>query len=264
MLTDEDRTNRHSEQNLRQDILLWHAWGALSGTHRGTVNNRMKNNFRAAPLLIAALSLPALAGCSSSSSGSDSLEPYYPEPRPPQECRALLNQTMGHVRAGENSNRVNEEVALLSEACPSEMDVFTSYAASSDMPFDVYCDEISDSTAPEVLIMLRQDGHCKDGTAPGAAPARGWPEGGIGWDSALDYAGTYQRICGPVKSLRNTYDGAFVNVGQDYPDPGRFTFIMWGVQLDPIASGTTVCAAGNIYLYDGVAQMEPAQLETWK
>lgn len=224
----------------------------------------MKNSIQAATLLIAALSITVLAGCSSSSRSSDSLERYYPEPRPRQECRELLNQTMGHVRAGEHSDRVNDEVALLSEACPSEMDVFTSYAASSDMPFDVYCDEIADSTDPEALVMLRQDGHCKDRTAPGAVPAGGWPEGGIGWDSARDYAGTYQRICGPVTSLRNTYDGAFVNVGLDYPDPGRFTFIMWGVQLDPIASGKTVCAAGNIYLYDGVTQMEPAQLETWK
>ncbi|MCC3280709.1 hypothetical protein LJ754_16300 [Arthrobacter sp. zg-Y40] len=225
----------------------------------------MKKNFPAAPLLLAALSVTALAGCSSSSSSSDSLEPYYPEPRPPQECRTLLNQTMDHVRAGERSDRVNDEVALLSEVCPSEMDVFTSYAASSDMPFDVYCNEIASSTDPEALVMLRQDGHCKGGTAPGAVPAGGWPQGGLGWDSARDYAGTYQRICGPVTSVRNTYDGGFVNVGLDYPDTGRFTFIMWGVQLEAIAPGTTVCAAGNIYLYEGgVAQMEPAELETWK
>lgn len=225
----------------------------------------MKNFHRAASLLIGAVSLTALTCCSPPTSSS--LEPYYPEPRPPQECRALLNQTMTHVRAGENSDRVNDEVALLSEVCPSEMDVFTSYASSSNMPFDTYCDDIADRTHPDALVMLRQDGHCKGGSAPGAVPAGGWPDGGLGWDSAPAYAGTYQRVCGPLTSMRNTVDGAFVNVGLDYPDPGRFTFILWGYEAQSLPATAVVCAAGTIYMYEGTTgQMElssPDQLEIW-
>lgn len=102
---------------------------------------------------------------------------------------------------------------------------------------------------------------------PAAAAEEIQPGGGIPWNQAVDYAWTAQRVCGPVTSLRNTYDGAFVNVGLDYPDSRRFTFIMWGFQLEPVASGATVCATGNIHLYEGVAQMElgsPTELEIWK
>ena len=71
----------------------------------------------------------------------------------------------------------------------------------------------------------------------------------------------------PSRASGNTCDGAFVNVGLDHPDSRRFTFIMWGFQLEPVASGTTACATGNIHLYEGVAQMElgsPAEPKIWK
>ena len=67
--------------------------------------------------------------------------------------------------------------------------------------------------------------------------------------------------------MRKTYDGAFVNVGRDYPDAGRFTFVLWGYELQPLPANATVCAAGNIYMYEGTTtQMEPGspeQLEIW-
>ncbi len=105
--------------------------------------------------------------------------------------------------------------------------------------------------------------------AQAAPPAPvGWPEGGLGWDQAGSYAGTYQRVCGPLISMRNTYDGAFVNVGRDYPHPGRFTFILWGYELQPLPRGATICASGSIYIYEGTtAQIElgsPAELEIWE
>lgn len=105
--------------------------------------------------------------------------------------------------------------------------------------------------------------------AQDARPASvGWPEGGLGWDQAGEYAGTYQRVCGPLTSMRNTYDGAFVNVGRDYPHSGRFTFILWGYELQPLPRGATICASGSIYIYEGTtAQIElgsPAELEIWE
>ncbi|MGA1827541.1 hypothetical protein [Microbacterium sp.] len=68
-------------------------------------------------------------------------------------------------------------------------------------------------------------------------------------------------------SARQTDDGTFVNVGQDYPSADRFTFIFWDLSLDPIDAGATLCGSGEIYLYDGVAQMEmgdPGALEIWR
>ena len=65
--------------------------------------------------------------------------------------------------------------------------------------------------------------------------------------------------------MRNTVDGAFVNVGLDYPNPARFTFILWGYEAQPLPATAVVCASGTIYIYEGTtAQMElssPDQLE---
>lgn len=90
----------------------------------------------------------------------------------------------------------------------------------------------------------------------------------MGWDVAHQYAGTVQRVCGPLMSVRETGDGTFVNVGRDYPSADRFTFIFWDIYLQPIPSGSVICGTGEIYLYEGVvAQMEmwdPAALEIWR
>jgi len=95
-----------------------------------------------------------------------------------------------------------------------------------------------------------------------------YPEGGMGWDVARQYAGTVQRVCGPLMSVRETADGTFVNVGRDYPSADRFTFIFWDTYLQPIPSDAMVCGTGEIYLYEGVvAQIEmwdPAALEIWR
>lgn len=105
--------------------------------------------------------------------------------------------------------------------------------------------------------------------APAAPPAPDpYPEGGMGWDVARQYAGTVQRVCGPLMSIRETGDGTFVNVGRDYPSADRFTFIFWDIYLEPIPPDAMICGTGEIYLYEGiVAQMEmwdPTELEIWR
>lgn len=90
----------------------------------------------------------------------------------------------------------------------------------------------------------------------------------MGWDVARQYAGTVQRVCGPLMSVRETSDGTFINVGRDYPSADRFTFIFWDMYLEPIPSDAVVCGTGEIYLYEGVvAQIEmwdPSALEIWR
>jgi hypothetical protein len=60
-------------------------------------------------------------------------------------------------------------------------------------------------------------------------------------------------------------DDVFLNLGRDYPDPKRFQIVVWDIGgLEPIASGTTLCTAGQVTLYQGVAQIEltdPGQIE---
>lgn len=95
-----------------------------------------------------------------------------------------------------------------------------------------------------------------------------WPDGGLGWDEAYEYVGTWQRVCGPIRSVRGADYGVFINIGRDYPSSNRFTFVLWGDWwLDPIPSDAVVCASGQIYLYDGaITQMEiahPSDLEIW-
>ncbi len=69
-------------------------------------------------------------------------------------------------------------------------------------------------------------------------------------------------------SIRGTEDGVFVNVGQDYPSSERFTFVIWGDWwLDRIPDDAVLCATGEIYLYDGVGQIElgdPGEIEIWR
>ena len=82
------------------------------------------------------------------------------------------------------------------------------------------------------------------------------PGGGIAWDEAANYAGTTQRVCGPFAGSGNSDNDVFLNLGRDYPDPERFQILIWGIgSVEPIAIGATVCASGEVALYNGVAEM---------
>lgn len=139
------------------------------------------------------------------------------------------------------------------------LDLLESYGECDGQPLaDRY--EVADTPAVE-LAAPTQD--------PGSIADRAWPgEPAIGWSEAGEHAGTVQRVCGPLMSVRETDAGTFVNVGQDYPSVDRFTFVLWNVYLDSVGSGATTCGTGEIYLYDGVvAQMElqdPRALEIWR
>jgi hypothetical protein len=104
-----------------------------------------------------------------------------------------------------------------------------------------------------------------------AAPAplvESQPGGGIAWSDATDYAGTSQRVCGPLAGSGNSDDDVFLNLGRDYPDTERFQIVVWDIGgLDPIAYGATLCTAGTITLYEGVAQIElsdPGSIEIYE
>ena len=100
-----------------------------------------------------------------------------------------------------------------------------------------------------------------------AASAPLWPGGAaVPWNDAITLAGTAQRVCGPLASIRGDDSGVYLNIGRDYPDAARFTIVFWDVAwVDPIARGTVVCASGTIVSYGGVAQIHtyPENVEIW-
>jgi len=90
-----------------------------------------------------------------------------------------------------------------------------------------------------------------------APPAESQPGGGISWNEAAEYAGTTQRVCGPLAGGGNSDDDVFLNLGRDYPDIGRFQIVVWDIgSLESIAGGATLCTSGPITLYEGVPQIE--------
>ena len=209
----------------------------------------------------AVIAAVALTGCAATAGGSSST---YTAPN----CSRLLTAAVAYERSGIGD--IDSTLQALSENCSDEYEIAVDYISNSiDSEFRIdSCDELLGYGArPEAVELLEQDGWCSFGeSAPDPGPA--WPDGGLGWDEARAHAGTVQRVCGPLMSARQTDDGTFVNVGQDYPSADRFTFIFWDIYLEPIEPGATVCGSGEIYLYDGVvAQMEmwdPGELEIWR
>ena len=94
------------------------------------------------------------------------------------------------------------------------------------------------------------------------------PGGGLSWDEAAGEVGSFQRVCGPLATIRNSSDDVFLNIGRDYPDSSRFTIVVWDIGgIESIAAGTTVCAEGPISVYNGVAQIElrsASDVELWE
>jgi len=210
--------------------------------------------------LIAMVVISTVAGCTSTSGyRSDQVE----EPR----CEDLLAAAVQFERAG--AGDIDSVLEALTDSCSDEYEIAVGYISNStDSEFQIEsCQELIDyGVRQESVELLAQDGTCRS-DAPEIQEASLWPEGGLGWDQAAAHAGTVQRVCGPLASARSTEDGTFLNVGRDYPSADRFTFIFWDIFLDPIESGATVCGSGDIYLYEGVAQMEmwdPTALEIWR
>ncbi|KQM83422.1 hypothetical protein ASE68_09490 [Agromyces sp. Leaf222] len=178
-------------------------------------------------------------------------------------CDEMLDALVAHERTG-SSTDVNDEYAWMSENCGETFEILTEYVSmkSSAESFGVdSCASHEEYISMDAIRLLYEDGLCS-GTADAAArapdaPAVQQPGGGIAWNEAGDYAGTTQRVCGPLAGGGNDYDDVFLNLGRDYPDPERFQIVIWDIGgLEPIDGGRTLCTKGLITLYNGVAQIE--------
>lgn len=213
-----------------------------------------------------ALLLPLLvAGCSTygdRTSSSDSLDSV--------DCRQTFESALALERQGDTSRNLLDKVDAMYKSCPDEYKIYTDYIEIVIGTIEQGMQSCDHWRTPEIgeesVRLLREDGLCS--FEPVAPPKPTWPDGGLGWDEARSYAGSWQRVCGPLKSVRALDYGLFVNIGLDYPSNDRLTFVIWGDWwLESIPASSTICASGNIYLYEGVvAQIElghPNELEIW-
>jgi hypothetical protein len=97
----------------------------------------------------------------------------------------------------------------------------------------------------------------------------------INWADAFDYVGELVILCGPVVdsyfAASSNGQPTFLNIGREYPDPDRFTALIWGRNLesfpfnpDVYYLGKTVCIKGVIEEYEGILEIEvrrPDQIE---
>ena len=97
----------------------------------------------------------------------------------------------------------------------------------------------------------------------------------INWNEADGYIGEFVTVCGPVVSayFATSTNGqpTFLNVGKEYPDPERFTALIWGRDLenfpfnpDEYYFGKTICIQGFVEEYKGTLEIEVTDPEQIK
>lgn len=209
------------------------------------------------PLLVAGCS--SYSGATSRSNSSTSVN-----------CFQTYESALTLERQGDTSRNLLDKVDAMYKSCPDEYKIYTDYNEIVIGTIEQGVQGCDHWRTPEIgdesVRLLQEDGLCS--VEPAAPSKPTWPDGGLGWDETRSYAGSWQRVCGPLKSIRTLDYGLFVNIGQDHPSNDRFTFVIWGDWwLDPIPASSIICASGNIYVYEGiVAQIEldhPNELEIW-
>lgn len=90
-----------------------------------------------------------------------------------------------------------------------------------------------------------------------ACQSQGEDPGIVRWDDAESWVGKSVVVCGPLRGVGETDGATFLNLGVDYPDPDRFTIVIWEDGLDiNVDQGGRLCSSGEVSRYEGVLQME--------
>jgi hypothetical protein len=211
----------------------------------------------ASPILIAVpMTVLLLTSCSNYGGSNNRSEPSI-------TCDDVLSTVVHRERTGDTAGAINSEIDWLSRNCSATYDIFVDYASAKGMAEQFgpdTCDSLTQHIGRESIALLSEDGLCSGGSTGSLADApdvESQPAGGIAWDKTVKFAGTTQRVCGPLAGTGTSNDDVFLNLGRDYPDPERFQIVIWDVGgVEPIPYGTTLCTSGQITLYKGVAQIE--------
>lgn len=172
--------------------------------------------------LTAAMCLSACSSIASTSADRSS--------SPGRTCADLLSQARSLEQSGNTGDgRLDSTLDSLGANCDDEYSSSIEEVTGNSLPSDEQEDPASDAI----------------------------PSGALSWTDAVDEIGTVQQVCGPLMSIRTSADDVFVNIGRDYPDPSRFTIVLWDVGgVQDVTPGATVCTEGRISSYKGVAQIE--------
>lgn len=84
------------------------------------------------------------------------------------------------------------------------------------------------------------------------------------WYNSRERVGSHGTIAGPVASVAYLDNRVMVNIGADYPDPGRAQVVIWAEQVSDFQDilndidhgGAWVAVSGQIRAYDGVAEID--------
>jgi len=93
------------------------------------------------------------------------------------------------------------------------------------------------------------------------------PPGSISWSEAKYHIGERTTVCGPVVDATwasgSNGKPTFLNLGKPYPDPDRFTVVIWIQNRGNFPQapedyylGKTICVTGLITEYSGIAEIE--------
>jgi hypothetical protein len=179
--------------------------------------------------------------------------PYWMRSR----CAKLLDRAF---QLEPTSNpQINPLLDFMGDRCPAHYEVFTDYVSVKGMAEQFGRDKCTDLLQYRIhriaIAYLREDGYC---TRSGWSSREVAPRStAISWREAGSHVGTNQRVCGPLVGTGSSTDDVFWNLGRNYPDPGRFTIVLWDVgSADAPPLGRTLCVTGRITSYRGVPQIE--------
>jgi hypothetical protein len=111
---------------------------------------------------------------------------------------------------------------------------------------------------------------------PVATPAPRCGDNAISWSNASTHVGERVTVEGPVVSTKyassSRGEPTFLNIGKPYPDPGRFTVVIWGENRsnfpespEDAYEGKNICVSGLIETYQGSPQIivdSPSDIRT--
>lgn len=207
-------------------------------------------------LIVAPLTILLLTSCSSYQGSNIPSEPSL-------TCDDVLATVVHRERTADTAGAINSELDWLGNNCATAYKTFVDYASAKGVAEQFgpdTCDSWTQRIGRESVSLLSEDGLCSGGIAGslgGTPVVKDQPGGGIAWNEAANYAGTTQRVCGPLAGAGNSNDAAFLDLGRDYPDSERFQIVLWGIGgVEPIPYGATLCTSGQITLFEGVAQIE--------
>lgn len=130
--------------------------------------------------------------------------------------------------------------ALLAAGCTASTDRQDSAPDYEETPLEIYGDVESD--------MYGDEGD------PGASQS-----GAVNWSEAQSYLGITTEVCGPLVSIVDDDSGTFFNVGRDYPDPDRFSVVVFDQYFDYDSlsedESYELCVTGQVESYQGAAQV---------